>query len=82
MSLEDRNWTAFMLDAEHDHHGYRRMVSVHNALRARIAELEARLSRAENVCKAADKAPCRHSNDHTELGCEVCDALAAWREGK
>lgn len=44
--------------------------------------LQAHLSLAENVCKAADKAPCRHSNDHTELGCEVCDALAAWRAQK
>ena len=48
-----------------------------NALRARIAELEARLTLAEKVCEAAAV--------YDRLGEDwkpVIDALAAWREGK
>lgn len=81
MSLEDRNWTAFMLDAEHDHHGYRRMVSVHNALRARIGELEADVSGLKQKMALQWDAACSVRDERDSLQARIAELEAERNAG-
>jgi hypothetical protein len=43
----NREWTQFALDAEVDHYGTARIAKAHNALRAEVGTLEARLEELE-----------------------------------
>lgn len=53
----DREWTQFALDAEVDHFGTVRIAKAHNALRATIAQLKARIEESDQSCIDTDGAP-------------------------
>ena len=50
MSLKDRDWTLFAIEAEEEAFGLSRVVEVHNALRAKVERLRLQRDALYETC--------------------------------